>query len=332
MTAPRPRLADVAERAGVSMKTVSNVINDYPHISAATRSRVETAIDALGYRPNLSARNLARGRAGMIALVVPQLDMPYFASLARHVIDAAHGAGSVVLIEQTGGDLQAERQLVAGEFARRVDGIILNPLAVGAEEIARRTDQTPLVLLGERTLDGVAPHVGIDNHAAAAIAAEHLIERGCTRLGMIGASPPLRQNVRYLGFRQAVRAAGLDLDQHLLRPTAGVRGIDGERAVEEMIDTGKPLPDGLFCATDWLALGAIRALHRHRIAVPQDVAVIGFDDIPYGEASTPSLSTIATDREQIARRAVALLNAPDKAAAEEVTIDFELIVRESTAR
>lgn len=314
------------------MKTVSNVINDYPHISASTRTRVEEAIAALGYRPNLSARNLARGRAGMIALVVPQLDMPYFASLARHVIDAAHAVGSVVLIEQTGGDLAAERQLLAGDFARRVDGIILSPLSVGAEEIAARTDGTPLVLLGARSLDGVGPHIGIDNQAAAATAVQHLIDLGRTRLGMIGASPPLRRNLRYLGYRQTVRAAGLDLDQRWIRGVRDVQGADGERAAEEIIASGAPLPDGLFCATDWLALGAIRALHRHRIVVPDDVAVIGFDDIPYAEASSPSLSTIATDREQIARRAVSLLSATDRVGADDFMIDFELVVRESTAR
>ncbi|HEY9291498.1 MAG TPA: LacI family DNA-binding transcriptional regulator [Microlunatus sp.] len=328
----KPRLEDVAQRAGVSMKTVSNVINDYPHVSAKTRDRVLTAIDALGYRPNLSARNLARGRAGMFALIVPQLDRPYFAALARHVIDAAHAVGAVVLIEQTDGDLDAERRVISGELSRRVDGMIFSPLTIGADEIAARTDSTPLVLLGEQATVVGVPHVGIDNRAAAGMATRHLIELGRTRLGMVGVGRPRQSNPRYLGFRQAVDEAGLRTDPRWLRAVSGVRGIDGEEAALKIIAAGEPWPDALFCATDWLALGVIRALLQNGIRVPEDVAVIGFDDIPYGEVATPSLTTIATNRDQVARQAIRLLDSPTADSDHDrEPIDFSLIVRESTA-
>jgi DNA-binding LacI/PurR family transcriptional regulator len=325
-----PRLADVAERAGVSMKTVSNVINGYQHVSDSMRSRVLAAIDELGYRPNLSARNLARGRAGMIALVVPRLDMPYFADLAGHVIDEAHRIGTVVLIEQTGGDLEAERRMISGAHGQRVDGMIFSPVSIGADEIAARTATTPMVLLGERVSAPTVPHLAIDNRAAAALAVEHLIGLGRTRLAMIGAGRPRSRNPRYLGFRKAVQAAGLRVEPHWVRTVHGVRGIDGEQAMTKIISAGEPLPDGIFCATDWLALGVIRVLHQHGIAVPDDVAVVGFDDIPYGAAATPSLTTIATDRAQIARLAVDLLDHPPACPVPDPAIDFRLIIREST--
>jgi DNA-binding LacI/PurR family transcriptional regulator len=331
----RPRLIDVADHAGVSMKTVSNVINGYQHVSAPMRAKVMAAIDELGYQPNLSARNLARGRAGLIALVVPRLDMPYFSSLAGLVIDEAHRSGSVVLIEQTGGDLDAERKVITAGFGQRVDGMIFSPASVSAAEIAARTGTAPMVLLGEQVADietvtGV-PHLAVDNEAAARLATEHLLGLGRTRLAMIGGSRPLRENSRYRGFRQALIEAGLRPETRWVRSVKDVRGIDGEQAMAKIISSGQLLPDGLFCATDWLALGAIRTLHRHGIRVPEDIAVIGFDDIPYGAGATPSLSTIATDRAQIARLAVQLLDADRPIGSAERTVDFRLIARESTA-
>src|SRR5699024_6145597 len=125
---PKPRLIDVAARAGVSMKTVSNVINGYPYVSDRTRARVEQAVEEVGYRPNLSARNLARGRSGMVALVVPQLEMPYFASLAGELIRAAESRGWFMLIEQTHGDVTAERAALEASFPQRIDGLIISSL------------------------------------------------------------------------------------------------------------------------------------------------------------------------------------------------------------
>jgi DNA-binding LacI/PurR family transcriptional regulator len=335
----KPRLQDVADRAGVSMKTVSNVINGYQHVSEATRNRVMAAVDDLGYRPNLAARNLARGRSGLIALVVPRLDFPYFAALSRRVLQAARTVGWEVVIEQTDGDLELERQVIAGHLARRIDGLIFSPVAVGADEIRGRADPTPLVLLGEHVADAGVPHIAIDNVAAAALATQHLIDIGCRRIGMIGATRR-RDNPRYQGFRQAMKRSGLPVDPSLVRSTRSTEGIEGERQLSAILDGSESPPDGVFCATDWLALGAIRAIHRHGLRVPQDIAVVGFDAIPYGEVASPSLTTIMPDRDQIARRAVAALLEADerttgRSAREPLDhqdVDFRLIVRESTDR
>ncbi|WP_195909324.1 LacI family DNA-binding transcriptional regulator [Microlunatus sp. Gsoil 973] len=336
----RPRLQDVADHAGVSMKTVSNVINGYQHVSAATRRRVLAAVDALGYRPNLAARNLARGRAGLIALVVPRLDFPYFAALSGRILQAARAVGWEVLIEQTDGDPELERQVIAGHLARRIDGLIFSPVALTAAEIQERTDPTPLVLLGEHVVNAGAPHIAIDNVAAAAQATQHLIDIGCRRIAMVGATRR-RDNPRYQGFRQAMKRAALPVEPYLVRPTRSTAGIEGEQQLAAILDSDVPPPDGVFCATDWLALGAIRAIHRHGLRVPQDIAVVGFDAIPYGEVASPSLTTIMPDRDQIARRAVAaLLAAHDHPTnptarddqAHQPDVDFRLIIRESTDR
>jgi len=159
----RPRLADVAAHAGVSKKTVSNVVNDSPFVAARTRSKVLAAIEELGYRPNLSARNLARGRTGVIALVIPRLDMPYFGALARHVVDIARHRSEAVLIEQVAGDEDAERRILNGDLARRIDGMLYSPWRATTDEVRDRTDRTPMVLLGEMVDPAGFDHVSIDN-------------------------------------------------------------------------------------------------------------------------------------------------------------------------
>jgi DNA-binding LacI/PurR family transcriptional regulator len=329
----KPRLQDVADRAGVSMKTVSNVINGYVHVSEAMRAKVLAAVEEVGYRPNLSARNLARGRAGMIALVVPQLDMPYFASLSMHVLDAAQEQGWVVLIQQTRGDAEQERAVLTGRFAQRVDGLVFSPLTVTAEEIERRTDRTPLVLLGERAVRGVADHVAVDNVAAARLAVSHLLDLGRRRVAMIGYSTTGTDGQRFEGYAAALADRGITLDPELTTPVPSNRGEAGEAAMNEILARPGPRPDAVFCNTDWVALGAIRSLHLHGLRVPQDVAVVGFDDIPYGRASTPTLTSISPDRAAVARAAVASLSAQQEGDHDprEVAVGFELVVRESTA-
>lgn len=331
---PRPRLVDVADVAGVSMKTVSNVINGYAHVSASTRKRVEEAISRTGYRPNLSARNLARGRSGVIALVVPRLEMPYFAALAACVVEAAEARGWFVLIHQSDGDLDTELAALEARFPQRIDGIILSAEELRPEHLAARADTTPLVLLGDHDTGPAAPHVGIDDHAAARLAIEHLAGIGCRRIALIGASSADRYHRRSQGVLDGLAAAGLEAVPGLLQPIRANTGAEGERAMEEILTSGD-VPDGVFALTDWLAFGVIRALHRHGVAVPERTAVIGFDDIPYASSLTPSLTSIAPDRQAIAERAVALLeqqlqDGGWETSEEEDRVGFDLVAREST--
>ncbi len=139
---------DVAQRAGVSIKTVSNVVNGYPYIRPGTRERVERAIDELGYRLNVSARNLRARRTGMIALAVPELSLPYFAELADSVIRAADELGFTVLIEQTGASRDRELEVLSGRRRHLTDGLIFSPLALGTDDLDLFTVDFPLVLLG----------------------------------------------------------------------------------------------------------------------------------------------------------------------------------------
>src|SRR6201994_574106 len=159
---------DVARRAGVSPRTVSNVVNEFPLVSDELRQRVQRAIDELGYQPNLVARNLRRGRSGMIGLAVPELSVPYFSELAGLVIAEARRHSYTVVVEQTDGDPGREQQLLhQNDRGHLFDGLIFSPLGLGQAELRRYAGDIPVVLLGEHIEDGAFDHVGIDNVAAA---------------------------------------------------------------------------------------------------------------------------------------------------------------------
>ncbi|MFE7520194.1 LacI family DNA-binding transcriptional regulator [Streptomyces halstedii] len=304
----RPRIKDVARHAGVSEKTVSNVLNDYVHVSERTRRVVQEAIDHLGYRVNLAGRHLRSGRTGVIALVVPELDVPYFAELARHVVREAERRSLTVLIHQSGGDRERERAALAGFGSDFVDGVILSPLALAPDDLRAHTGVPPTVLLGELLTDG-ADHVAIDNERAAREATEHLLALGRRRVLTVGGrdDPGVgTAQARTRGYRAALAAAGIALDPASLLPVEAFHMADGAAAVRRVLAEGIR-PDALLCLNDQLALGALRALHEYGARVPQDVAVIGFDDVEGGRFSVPALSTVAPDKEAVARVAVALL-------------------------
>lgn len=330
-------LHDVAQLAGVSIKTVSNVVNDYPHVRPSTRERVQAAIDQLGYRPNLSARSLRSGRSGVIGLVLPELSLSYFAELADAVITHAENHGLVVIIERTGADRDREVAVLTSPRMRMTDGVIFSPLGMGQEDAAYLNVDFPLVLLGERIFDGPVDHVTMRNVEAARAATAFLLSSGRRRVALIGAHPDEELGsaaLRLKGYEEALSAAGLPHDPALVRPTTLWHRANGADAARELMDSGVEF-DAVFGLNDALTLGAMRALQEHGRRIPDDVAVMGFDNIEEAQYAVPSLTTIDPGREQIAQRAVDLLVqriGADSSRPEnpnEETVPFELIVRES---
>lgn len=311
----RIRLQDVAERAGVSIKTVSNVVNGKGAITAHTRAKVEDALAQLQYRPNVAARHLRRGNSGMIAVALPELTQPYFAEIASELVRAAKARQLTVLLNQTDGQAASERAISDGIDMPLMDGLVLSPLAVTAEDLRHRMDDTPLVLLGEHVGDEAPfPHVAIDNRAAAEAATGHLVALGRTRIAAIGAkhatgddaTPAETAILRLEGYRRALEAAGMPVREELVAPVHDFHRADGADAMHALLELPEP-PDAVFCFNDLLALGALRALRDRGLTAPDDVAVIGIDDIEEGRYSVPSLSTVAPDKRAIAETAIALL-------------------------
>lgn len=323
----------VAALAQVSPTTVSNVLSGNRPVSTGTQERVRWAIEKLGYRPNLSARNLRLRRAGLIALAVPEIDVPYFAELARHVVQAARKRGYTVLVDQTEGEVEAERFVLGGMNPGMVDGILFSPLGIARAEFDARRDSTPLVLLGERITGRTVDHVGIDNVGAAADATTHLIDRGRRRIAAIGHQRPRGGGtapLRTKGYRRALQAAGIAYDPSLVVSTPTFHRSDGAGAMRELLERDVQ-PDAVFCYNDLVALGAIHTLHERGLRVPDDVAVVGFDDIDDGRYSTPTLSTISPDKAAIAQAALDLLLDRDSSRRpRQIAVPYSLEVRGSS--
>jgi DNA-binding LacI/PurR family transcriptional regulator len=339
------RLQDVATAAGVSVRTVSNVVNDFPHVAAGTRARVQATIDELGYRPNLAARTLRRSRTGLVSLVVPELDSPYFAELAARIVAGAHSYGWTVLIDQTRGDEEHERRLIHGVRNQLVDGLIFSPWSVPPAELLARTDDIALVLLGEHGLEdpldaGRFSRVVIDNVAAAQEATAHLLAGGARRIAAVGLQPHLHNctaHLRVRGYRAALSAAGIAPDPALEVPVRALHRADGAQAFGTLLDRlaarGEQL-DGAFFFTDELALGGVRAAVERGLHVPTDLTVAGFDDIVDGRFSVPTLTTIAPDKQGIADAALRSLadQLAGSGAGVAVPARHRLVVRESSTR
>jgi DNA-binding LacI/PurR family transcriptional regulator len=330
-------LHDVAGAAGVSIKTVSNVINDYPYIREATREKVLAAIAELGYQPNLSARGLRSGRTGAISLIIPDLRNPYFAELADAVMRAAAEHGLALMIEQSAGIRERELEVLTGPRMRMVDGILFSVLALGQEDAALVDIPTPLVLLGERIFNGPADHVTMQNVAASRAATELMIAHGHRRILAFGAHEREligSAGLRLEGYRQALTAAGMPVDEQLIVDVGNWHRADGARAMRSALASGLQF-DAVVAFNDSIALGAVRVLQENGIRIPEDVAVIGFDDIDETRYSVPSLSTVDPGREKIARTAVRVLmeriSDPGRTRPpQEIEAPFRIVEREST--
>ncbi|WRS31183.1 LacI family DNA-binding transcriptional regulator [Actinomycetaceae bacterium MB13-C1-2] len=330
----RPGIKEVAALAGVSWKTVTNVVHERPNVRPETRQRVLDAIDKLGYRPNLIGRNLATGRTGAIALSVPDLTQPYFSMLAHEVIKESKRRGLVALIDESFGDPAHELSVISGLLSHQVDGVIISTLMLENEQLPTGPPPTPVVLLGERASSDILDHVGVDSVASEADATAQLMELGRTKLAFVGlqAGGLGVGALRYKGFRKAIADHGGVCDPRLIKTTPEYSRIVGYDATKSLLTQGVSF-DGLVCGNDLLAIGALSCLAEHGVRVPEDVAVIGWDGIPEGAFSNPVLSTVVPDVAEIAAKALDKLIMRiegDKSAARDITAGYELLLRGST--
>lgn len=330
-------MTDVAKLAGVSTMTVSNVLNNRPHVREALRQRVLHAVEASGYVVNHAARSLRRGSTGVIGLAIPELDRPYFGQLAARVIARCADLGYRVAIEQTGAALEGELAAIALSRTLDCDGLILSAVGLGPDEIRRLGQTIPLVLLGENTFDGMVDHVAMANEEGAHAATNHLIKQGCRRIAWVGRDGSTVETsnavgLRGEGYRKALRGAQLTPDPALQPQLTAWTMAEGARAIHALVDTGRSF-DGVVAVTDTVAFGVLRALADRGLKVPDDVKVIGFDDVLEARFSIPSLSSIAPDHDWMTITAIDMLISRINGSAHgraEVTAPFQVVAREST--
>jgi LacI family transcriptional regulator len=302
----RHTLKDVATHAGVSVGTVSRVLNDNPTVSPEMRARVEAAIDALGYRPNALARNFRRQQSHTLGLVVPDITAPFFAELAKHIGGAARQSGYGVLLGDSEYSQEAERMFLQTLTDRRVDGLILVPTS--PVNPVPKTERERVVVV-DRELPGMDLVAG-DHAAGAARATQCLLDLGHEVIAFIAGPqelPPLK--LRYKAYVRTVSSTfselGLELDEYV-RTGPFVYEFGYEAAVS-LLEECDPQPTALVASSDQQAIGALRACADLGIDVPRDLSIIGFDDIPLANLVTPRLTTVRQPLEELSRVAVARL-------------------------
>ncbi|KFI44725.1 transcriptional regulator, LacI family [Bifidobacterium bohemicum] len=334
-------MREVAKKAGVSIKTVSNVVNDYEYVSDATREKVTKAIDELGYIVNVSARNLRRGQTGVIALIIPDLQLPYFAQLSSLVITEAKKLGLQVIVEPTLYSRDGEIAALHDGRHAMLDGAIFSPLELGQEDVAQLEVDYPLVLIGERIFTDKVDHIATENVEGAKRATGYLVQTGCRRVAVLGVHPGEKvgsAGLRFQGYKEALEENGIDFDERLVVPAGMWHRSDGVSAMNELLDSGVK-PDGVVALNDMLASGAMHAIQMHGLSVPEDISVIGFDNSDDSQYLSPALTTIAPGLEAVARLSVKVLkNRIDGVAPFDSTdpvfrkVSSTLIVRDSTRR
>ncbi len=307
----RPRrhagIVDVAARAGVSVTTVSHTLSQRRPVSAATRERVLAAVAELGYEPNDLARSMRSQRTNTIALVIPDITNPFYTSVARGLQDAILADGYFGIVCNTDAQPDIERRTVQQLVKRRVDGIAFSGYYQHQDDIRPAISVgIPVVLLGShRPKEGYDVVNGAD-HESGAEATRYLLSRGHRRIAFITAPAGVgAPAVRVEGYHAALREAGISPDPALLM-RAPVSGDGGGAGMTALLDLPEP-PDAVIATNDVVAIGAIQAARARGLRIPEDVAVMGFDDIEAAGLITPKLTTMANQSHQIGHAAGRLL-------------------------
>jgi LacI family transcriptional regulator len=288
-------IADVAEEAGVSTQTVSRVINDRHDVSPETRQHVQAVIDRLGYRPNRAARNLASARNPLIGLIISDITNPYYPEIVRGVESIALEHKYNVLLHNTDGQFTREQHALDLLEEHRADGVIIcAPRLDDALLSAYLHRQNAAVVVNRLPTEGIGS-VRVDDYHGAYLATRMLIEAGRQRIGYIGnRSSPYSGPQRFAGFCAALAEAGLPVDERRI----SYSGVSIDKAYEaaQSLLASAPDIDALVCFNDLIAIGVVRASHAAGLRVPEDMSVVGFDDIPLAALVTPSITTVQIDK------------------------------------
>jgi len=326
-------IRDVARRAGVSVATVSRVVNHSAHkVSEETRRRVLEAIEELGYQPNDVARGLKKRTSHTIGLIVPDISNPFYPAIARGIEDVANAHGYAVVLCNTYEDLAKEREYLSLLRRRWADGLIFATVGVNTKHLRwLRGHRVPVVLVA-RDVEGVEiDAVLVDNFRGAYLAVRHLIGLGHQRIGFIGGPRSLHvSRERHRGYLHAIADAGIDPDPEL-HVEGNFRAEGGEEAMRQLLHLQPPL-SAVFAANDLMAIGAMNAIKRAGFRIPEDIAVVGFDDITFASLVEPPLTTVAQPKYRMGTIAMTLLlermegkeDGPRK-----IVLDPELVVRDS---
>lgn len=325
---------DVAREAGVSMATVSRVVNANPNVKPTTRKKVLDAIDRLGYRPNAVARGLASKKTTTVGVVIPDISGAFFAEVARGIEDIANMYHYNIILCNSDEKKEKEIRLINTLLEKQVDGLIfLGGEVTDEHKEAFRTTSVPIVLTATFDDEKQWPSVNIDNLSAAIDATEILIDEGHKDIALISGplTDPINGYSRYKGYRQALEAREIPFQEEYVR-IGDYRYRSGMSVMKELLALDKP-PTAVFAASDEMAVGAIHAIQDAGKRVPEDISVVGFDNIDIASMVRPLLSTIAQPMYDIGAVSMRLLTKLiNKESVEDphVVLQYDVMLRDST--
>lgn len=331
-----PTIRDVAQRAGVAPITVSRVMNNNGYISEATRARVEAAIQELNYVPNSLSRIFRSKQTGTIALLISDITNPFWTTLTRGVEDICNTHNINVILSNTDEKPEKLAQYVRVLLQKQIDGFLLVPTGDDAHLVTMiQRRHVPVVLL-DRTLPDVdAAIVRSDTEKGAYLGVQHLIRRGHQRIGMIAGPQTISTtHHRTQGYQRALQDAGIPVDENLQIYGDSYRDEAGYQITLALMEQ-QNRPTALFAFNNVLASGALRALYELGLAVPDDVSIVSFDDLPFNYALKPFMTVVAQSPYQLGQQAaqllVDILQGHSEAQGHDIILPVELIVRESCA-
>ncbi len=328
-------LQEVAKRAKVSIATVSRVLNKSDKVVPETQAVVEQALRDLGYRPSRVARRLRMkdGRAHLVGLIIPDIQNPFYAEIARGVEDAAYAAKYALLLCNSDENLEKERFYLDVMLDESVDGIVLPPFEENDRAVMEVAKTGMPVVCVDRSLTKLKTDlVEVDNYQGAREAVTHLLERGHRSIGLIEGRAEVSTNrERRRGFLDALGAHGMKPRAELMR-AGDFKQASGQVLANELFDLRKP-PTALFVGNNLMMVGALAAMHQRGLRAPQDVAIVGFDDLPFAEALDPPPTVVRQPAYEVGRQAMELLLRriiePDRPPVT-VRLRPELVIRRST--
>lgn len=333
------RMKDIARDLGVSVVTVSKVLRNHSDISEETRRRVLARIKELDYRPNLAARSLVTGRTYLIGLIVPSLLHPFFAEIAKSLSEVLRKQGYYLIISSSEEDPELEVQEIHHLLERRLDILIIASCHTGAEFFRKiEKDGTPYILIDRRFPGHPANFVGVDDHAAGAMATEHLIDIGCKRIAHIRGPETSTGRQRLEGYKRALADHRMELRPEYII-AEGKGDVEtrqrGYKAMNHLLAL-EPRPDGVFCFNDPMAMGVMHCLLEHGVRIPEEIALIGCGNLYRDENLRVPLSSIDQSSSLIGKEAgriaLHILKSKVTPATETVILKPQLMVRGSTQR
>ncbi len=334
------RLKDIARELGVSVVTVSRALRDRPDIAQETKARILARVKELNYRPNLTARSLVTGRSSLIGLVVPDLIHPFFGEIAKGLSAALRQQGYYVIVASSESDPELEQDEIEHMLAHHLDCLVLASCQDNSEALNRiREAGVPLVLIDRKFRGFDSNFVGVNDFKVGELATEHLIEQGCRRIAHIRGPETSVGNSRAEGYTECLRRHGIKVVDKYLVSVGCASDSDGEtrgRRAMDAILALKPLPDGLFCFNDTLAVGAMFRAIEAGLKIPKDLAVVGCGNFHYSSKLQVPLSSVDQRAREIGERVAkmisTLLNKTPSERSRKVILEPQLIARASSQR